>query len=80
MIKSLDNELEKPHWSQWVPFSGPFKMLDDGSKNRPQVVDKKTNESKAKYISRIITYDVVHISTQIGFLYGALTLMDKYLS
>ena len=73
-MKSLERNLEKPDWKQWLPLWGVYQIEKDLSENNPTILDEEYGSKML--VGAIAVHALYAMAATSGVLYWLRNLID----
>jgi hypothetical protein len=73
---SLLEETDKPDWKQWLPVYGIYKMIADGFKRKPTIIDNRRGE--AVFLGSAIYQATSLIALNFGASFGLGAILENF--
>lgn len=74
---SLENEVDKPDWKQWLPVYGIYKTLKDNSNNKPNIIFSRTEPTSDLVFWGSALYQGVSTVTAVVGIYKLYQFVEK---
>jgi len=74
--QSLDRELEKPDWKQWIPLFGLREIYRANFVENVPAINDDSENNPVRYRGAIIYHSITVAGTTAGTIYGLAQLVE----